>query len=512
MKKLFTLALVFTAVAVMQAQTSIPMTNGDCSTDATLSGSSPWIITGYSITQVSPVVVNTAASGISNGTLKLGFTTGSSTQTNLLLTTDMVDISAYPVDATFTFQCKLTCGSATATAAPYNVVIAAYDANGTLISSSGTANPVLTLTKVQPNTNVTSQVTIGATAAMRANNAGGSNAKYIALQLSLGKMNVSMTFDDFTLTKLDVAPTTTTGTPSNANLSYEVGGGPSSESTFTVNGVGLGTDNIVLTPGSNLEISLTSGSGFVASPSTISLPPTSGTVNSTTIYTRLISGINGLGAVSASSSRVTVFHQTAGTKTVQFNASVNGITVSNPLSTAIGYNVGSGPSAEQTFNVQGSGLTTDMVVTPGSNMEISTSTGSGFISSPITLTQSGGAVASTAIFARLKAGLAVSTYSDATTKITASSNGLTSKEIQFVGTVDLGTGIASKNSTDFKCIAVNGAIEISGVEAGRIIEIFNSTGQRIKSIITSGNNSIPLATCGIYFVKVNNNVKKVVLK
>lgn len=57
----------------------------------------------------------------------------------------------------------------------------------------------------------------------------------------------------------------------------------SGEVTYTVSGTNL-TDDIVITPPSNFEISLTSGSGYVVAPSYITLTPTGGVVNSTTIY------------------------------------------------------------------------------------------------------------------------------------------------------------------------------------------------------------------------------------
>lgn len=512
MKKTITFLLLLVAIATTQAQTNIPLTNGDCSTDASLSGSSPYIITSYTIAVASPAILTSASSGITGGQLKVIGTVNGSAQGNVTITTDKVDISSYPVDATFTYACKMTCGTATSQAQPYNVIVIAYAADGITVVTANT----LTLTKVQPNTNVNAGVaqTIGATAVMKANAVTpGLDAKYISFQLQMGKMITNnLTFDDFTLTKLDVAPATITGTPSNSALSYEVGFGPSAESSFTVSGTGLGIDAIVLTPGTNLEISLTSGSGFVANPSTINLTPTSGTVSSTTIYTRLISGINGIGtAGSAASTRVTVFHNTAGTKTVQFTGTVNGLAISNPVSTSIGYVQGNGPSSEQTFNVSGSGLTTDLVVTPGANMEISTTTGSGFASTPITLTQTAGTVAATPIYARLIAGLTTAIYNDATTKVTASSIGFTSKELQFVGTVDVSTKITNSNSTNYKCVAANRTIKVIGVEAGKRIEIFNSVGQKVKSIIATDNDNIILSA-GIYVVKVNTFVQKVVLK
>jgi hypothetical protein len=61
--------------------------------------------------------------------------------------------------------------------------------------------------------------------------------------------------------------------------------GTSSEQTYTVSGANL-TANIVITPPAGFEISTTSGSGFVATPSALTLTPSGGTVPSTTIYAR----------------------------------------------------------------------------------------------------------------------------------------------------------------------------------------------------------------------------------
>jgi hypothetical protein len=61
----------------------------------------------------------------------------------------------------------------------------------------------------------------------------------------------------------------------------------------------------------------------------------------------------------------------------------------------------SSPSSEQTFTVSGSNLTNDIVVTPPTGYQISTSTGGSFSpTNPITLTQSSGTVATTTIYAR----------------------------------------------------------------------------------------------------------------
>jgi hypothetical protein len=61
----------------------------------------------------------------------------------------------------------------------------------------------------------------------------------------------------------------------------------------------------------------------------------------------------------------------------------------------------SSPSAEQTFTVAGTTLTDNIVITPPTGYQISTSTGGSFSpTNPITLTQSSGTVATTTIYAR----------------------------------------------------------------------------------------------------------------
>ena len=72
-------------------------------------------------------------------------------------------------------------------------------------------------------------------------------------------------------------------TPTNASFFNQTIGSPSSEQTFTVQGVNL-EDDIEITAPAEFEISTTSGSGFN---STITLAESGGSVSSTNIYVRL---------------------------------------------------------------------------------------------------------------------------------------------------------------------------------------------------------------------------------
>ncbi len=108
------------------------------------------------------------------------------------------------------------------------------------------------------------------------------------------------------------------------------------------------------------------------------------------------------------------------------------ISVSPSSLSGFTYVVGNGPSSSQSFDVSGSNLTGDITVTPPTNYEISTDDAT-FQSTAISLTQSGGSVASTTLYARLKAGLAEGDYNSET--ITLTSSGATDKTVTCSGSV-----------------------------------------------------------------------------
>lgn len=107
------------------------------------------------------------------------------------------------------------------------------------------------------------------------------------------------------------------------------------------------------------------------------------------------------------------------------------ITVSSGLSDFY-YVEGNGPSASQSFTVEGANLTADITVTPPTNYEISDDDAT-FQSSAITLVQSGGTVNTTTLYTRLKAGLSAATYDE---NITCSSTDATDKTIALSGSVE----------------------------------------------------------------------------
>ena len=96
--------------------------------------------------------------------------------------------------------------------------------------------------------------------------------------------------DDIMLIGQTTTPVITATPLSLTGFSYIVGNGPSSEQSFTVSGMNL-TANLTLAEAADFEISTTSGSAFNAQ-NTITLEPTNGTVDETTIYVRMKAGLS----------------------------------------------------------------------------------------------------------------------------------------------------------------------------------------------------------------------------
>lgn len=108
-------------------------------------------------------------------------------------------------------------------------------------------------------------------------------------------------------------------------------------------------------------------------------------------------------------------------------------TVSSTALSNFTYVLGNGPSAFQSFNVSGSNLTANLVVTPPTNYEISQTSGGTYVSSAISLTPTSGSIASTPIYVKLKAGLAVGNYNSET--ISVASTGVAEKTVTLSGSV-----------------------------------------------------------------------------
>ena len=171
------------------------------------------------------------------------------------------------------------------------------------------------------------------------------------------------------------------------------------------------------------------------------------TISTANQWRDLVVDLNGLGATQLSNFGITPNTLWA-TSTSVVNASFDEVVLnSNPaprattptISTSatniysFSYIYGNGPSVEQTFTVGGVTLTNDIILTPTAPYEISTTTGTGFTSSSITLPQTGGSVAATTIYARMKAGMGAGTQDNKA--VTIASTGATSQTTALWGWV-----------------------------------------------------------------------------
>lgn len=261
-----------------------------------------------------------------------------------------------------------------------------------------------------------------------------------------------------------------TGNP--GNMFYFEGNGPSTEEEFTVSGLNLTSDINIDASTPAFEFSLNSGGTFSSS---ISITPSGGTVNATTVYVRLVSGLS----VGSYSADATVSSTGASSQLVSLSGLVDPadplIDITGGISN-LSYNEGNGPSAEDSFAVGGLFLTEDITVTAPANFEVSLTSGSGFGSSVI-VSQTGGTAADTDVFIRLVAGLAQGTYSG---DVTATSTGATDQIIPVNGEVFPSATCA--NVGDIIITEVMQNPSVNGDPAGEYFEVYNTTGSAIDMI------------------------------
>jgi hypothetical protein len=242
-----------------------------------------------------------------------------------------------------------------------------------------------------------------------------------------GTTNRQIVLDNIVWTAFDGAPTPLVNISGNVpSLDYFEGNGPSDEGDFAVSGINL-TENITVTAPANFEVSLTSGSGF--GPSVV-LTETAGEVANTTVYVRLAAGLGVNtynGDVTASSAGATDATISVGGTVSPADPQISVFGTVNPLS----YQVGTGPSAEDDFFVEGLFLSENITITAPANFEVSLTSGSGYGSS-VSVPQTAGTADNTPVYVRLAAGLAEGPYSG---DITISSAGVTPQTIALSGTV-----------------------------------------------------------------------------
>ncbi|MFZ4456954.1 MAG: T9SS type A sorting domain-containing protein [Bacteroidales bacterium] len=114
------------------------------------------------------------------------------------------------------------------------------------------------------------------------------NTKYYVRAFATNSAGTSYG-SEVSFTTLPLLPEISLSTTALTGFGYVVGNGPSTEKSFTVSGSNI-VHPIVITPTTNYEISTSTGASFVAT-NPISIPNGTGTVNATTIYVRLKSGL-----------------------------------------------------------------------------------------------------------------------------------------------------------------------------------------------------------------------------
>jgi len=271
--------------------------------------------------------------------------------------------------------------------------------------------------------------------------------------------------DDISIIAAGGTPTPTISVNTNTltGFTYIFGAGPSATQTFSISGGNL-TANISIAAPTNYEISLAQTTGYTTP---IVLTQSGGTVAATTIYVRLKAG---LAAANYNGEVITASSTGAGNQTVTCSGAVTSITptivVTPTTLTGFTYVVGAGPSDIQTFSISGTNLTANISIATSTNYEISTTQTTDY-TTPITLTNSGGTVATTTIYVRLKAGLTADTYNGEL--ITASSTGATNQSVTCSGSVTPPAGPATFMEENFDYTAgttlvSNGWVAHSGAD------------------------------------------------
>ncbi len=139
------------------------------------------------------------------------------------------------------------------------------------------------------------------------------------------------------------------------------------------------------------------------------------------------------------------------------------ITLSTSVLSGLNYTYGSESSSESTMNVSGTGLSSGITLTPPNDFEISTTSGSGFTSSAITI-GSGGTISPTPIYIRLKSGLTSGSYN--LENIAVTSSGVGTQYISCSGTVSQKTLTISSAAVSNKVYDGTNVAVITGSLSG----------------------------------------------
>lgn len=215
-----------------------------------------------------------------------------------------------------------------------------------------------------------------------------------------------------------------------SGFKYVISNGPSTEQAFVVSAVNLNS-NLTITAPTNYEISPLSGTSFFAM-SSIPITQSGGTVNPTTIYVRLKSGLS----INSYSQSITFSATGADSKTIALSGVVTNPPAINLSKTSISklcYFYPTYTSTVDSLVLSATDLNAGITITPSSYLQVSTSRNSGFVgsSSLLTIPLTGSGVPATTIYVRIDP---TNYYTGSLTgSLTVASTGVTSKTVALSG-------------------------------------------------------------------------------
>ncbi len=234
--------------------------------------------------------------------------------------------------------------------------------------------------------------------------------------------------DNITLASTPPAADITLSQSLLTGYTYQEDAGPSASQSFTISGVRL-TDNIVVMAPATYEISLNGASGYA---DTLTLPHSSGTLLATTMYARLKQGLaagNYEGNITFSyASQPGGFDKLVTLRGSVVKPTIVAVAV-DPLTDLD--QIAGGQSVVRSFIVSGTKLSDNLAITAPANFEISLRQDSGYAAS-LALTPVNDSVAPVTIYVRLVAGLSAGSYSGT---LVVSAAGVESKHLAVGGSV-----------------------------------------------------------------------------
>ena len=276
--------------------------------------------------------------------------------------------------------------------------------------------------------------------------------------------------------------------------------------SFTVSGTNMAENiRLSLPPDSKFELSTESGGVFLGSVNALLINNGSGNVPSTTIYVRLKAGIS----VGSYSDIITASSTGATSRTINVSGTVINqpkITVTPGVLTGMSYVLGNGPSATQTFNVNGTSIVGNVTVTAPADFEISrTSATTGFTSTSFTVTKAEAeAPTGKTVWVRLKSGLSTSTYNQ---NITLTATYAADVTVNCQGTVNRATINVSQFTLAGFIYTLNGGPSE--------IQTFNVSGYALSSSVTitaPANFEISISQGGPYTSSIPLSISSGVLE